>query len=143
MMMRFGVMGLALGGLVLAVAAAVSQPPERREPRDAREPREHAGPPRGGPGHPPPPPPAYEPGRLMPPHVRDELELTPDQAKQLRELEIDVKGRILKLLTEDQKKTLDDFRPRRPPQGGQQRPVRPNDRPERPRPDDQEEDGGD
>jgi hypothetical protein len=98
-----------VGLLVLAGGTVFSQPPEDREPRDGRPPGRRAGPPPNGPRGP------WEPGKLMPPHVRHELKLSVDQDKQLADLEKEVKERILKILTEDQKKQLKELRPEGPP----------------------------
>ena len=44
----------------------------------------------------------YELGQLFPPFVRDQLDLTPEQEKQVAELEAMVKQRLDKMLTADQ-----------------------------------------
>jgi hypothetical protein len=51
----------------------------------------------------------------MPPHVQDELKLSTEQKKQLGDLEKEVKDRILKILTDDQRRQLKDMRPQGPP----------------------------
>jgi hypothetical protein len=51
------------------------------------------------PKEPPMPP---EPGSVMPPFVRDQLKLTPQQEKALGTLESDVKGKLKKILTDVQ-----------------------------------------
>jgi hypothetical protein len=107
---------LALIGLLMAVAGtALSQPPDDDDFRGPPPP-----PRRDGPGGregrlPPPPPGPWEPGRVMPPFVRHELQLSDEQTKQLDELEKDVKDRIFKILTSDQRAQLKDMRPPRPP----------------------------
>jgi hypothetical protein len=45
-------------------------------------------------------------GRVIPPHICDELNLTPEQERQLHALEKDVKDRVMKMLTSEQKKKL-------------------------------------
>ncbi len=62
-------------------------------------------------------PPRYQLGDLFPPHVKDELNLTTEQQRQLAALEAEVKARLDKILTAEQKKQLDRPRPdgRRPP----------------------------
>jgi hypothetical protein len=52
---------------------------------------------------------------VIPPFVRHELELSSEQQKQLDELEKDVKDRIFKILTSDQRAQLKELRPMRPP----------------------------
>jgi hypothetical protein len=69
-------------------------------------------------------------GRVLPPHLRDELDLTEEQDKQLDELEKDVKDRVLKILTADQKKKLRELRrgPGGSPPGGPGSPPEGDDR---------------
>jgi hypothetical protein len=73
------------------------------------------GPPgKGGPGGPgrfggPP-----RPGQVLPPFLRDMLQLTDEQKKLLDALQSDVDARLGKILTEDQKKLLKDMRGRGP-----------------------------
>jgi hypothetical protein len=61
-----------------------------------------------------PPPGRFVPGRLLPEGIRGELALADEQQKQLADLEQEVKERLLKILTADQKKTLDGLRRRGP-----------------------------
>jgi len=84
---------------------AGSPGPDRPGPRDesARRPR------RGG------------PPSVLPPFVRDELRLTEAQQRQLDELDADVRAKIDRILTDDQKRELERVRQRRgggPPPGG-------------------------
>ncbi len=112
-MSKLWVGGLALGVMLVSLVMVAAQPPEGK----GRGPGRNDGPPPGGPGGPPdgpPGPPRWVPGRLMPERVRDELELTDEQEKQLTDLEKEVKERLLKLLTADQKKKLDELRKRGP-----------------------------
>jgi hypothetical protein len=124
--------GLGLGLVLGCIVMAAAQPPEGRD-----RPGRGDGPPRRGPGGPPGGPPrGWEPGRVMPPPIREELELTEDQKKQLADLEKEVKDRILKMLTAEQKKKLDDLRRRGPegpppPPPPPEREGRPPERPDR------------
>jgi Spy/CpxP family protein refolding chaperone len=105
---------LVLAASVVLVLPAASQPPGDRGPGQGRS----GGPPGGRPGGPPDrqaPPPGpgggmFEPGKVLPPHIRDALDLTEEQQDQLDRLEKDVKNRLMKILTADQKKTLKEMR---------------------------------
>jgi hypothetical protein len=91
-------------------------------------PDERGGP--DGPGGRPRP----EPGEVLPRFLRDRLELTDDQEKQLTELENDARGRLAKILTSEQKKTLDGIRDGesgRPPLGGRDAVDSPQGRPKK------------
>lgn len=159
-MKRLWTGGLALGGVLAFVVAAASQPPQRqgeiRNRDNGPPPGQHHGPPPGPPGR-------FELGRVLPPHVRDELDLTDEQEQQVDQLEREVKDRLMEILTTEQKQKLRDLRrhgpggppPGRPPDGrldrGGRRPGGPpsggrperggrsDDRRDRDRPDD---DGG-
>jgi hypothetical protein len=98
--------GAVLVGMALSVAVAVSQPPAEGR--------------RG-------PPPRFELGKVLPPFVEEELDLSKDQKEQLARLEKDVKERLEKILTDKQKekiKTLRPLGPGGPPPGGPGRPGR-------------------
>ena len=82
---------------LLAAGAAFAQPP--------------GGGPPGGPGGPP----KFELGKVLPPHIRQQIELTKDQENELAELEKLVKEKLDKLLTADQKKKIEKAGP---PTGG-------------------------
>jgi hypothetical protein len=113
---------LALGAGILFAVTATSQPRERDEGRDKKD----RPPPRRDGGFRPSPPP-FEPGRLLPPPIKDELRLTRDQEKALQKLEKEVKERLLKILTPAQKKKLEEMQkrgPRRPPRDGRRPPPR-------------------
>jgi len=69
------------------------------------------GPP-GGPGGPMMGPP--RPGEILPAFLRRALDLTAEQNTQLDELQKDVDSRLAKILTDAQKKTLDQMRRRGP-----------------------------
>lgn len=90
--------------VLLLVSAAQSQPPEGR----------------GG-------PPRYQLGQIFPPPLQAELKLTPDQEKELKAIQSELKARLDKLLTEEQKKTAENFRPRRPggPEGAGDKDAQP------------------
>lgn len=102
-MRRHGVGILALGCLAVCVWSAMSQQPGRPGKGPSRRP--------GG-----PPPGPFEPGRVLPPPIREQLDLTPEQETQLSELEKEVRERLLKLLTPEQRAKLREF-PQRGPEG--------------------------
>ena len=103
---------LALGVLALTASAALAQPPRDRDQRGGPPPRpfgpgpHESGPREGGP---------WEPGKIVPPHVIERLKLTAEQRKQLIDLETEVKDKILKLLTDEQKQQLETMKPSGPP----------------------------
>ena len=89
----------------------VSGPGSTQPPRDG--PRGPGGPPR------------FELGRVFPPELREELKLTKEQQAALEAMEKEVKEKLNKLLTAEQKKAAADYRPGGPPgdgPGGQRRP---------------------
>jgi hypothetical protein len=88
--------------LVFALTAGIvaTQPPE--EKKKGRPAGQQKG------------PPPFELGRVLPPGVRDELGLTLEQQQALQEIEKDVRDKLNRLLTEQQRKVIDSFRPRRP-----------------------------
>jgi hypothetical protein len=49
------------------------------------------------------------PGEVLPPFLRRELRLTDEQAKQLDELQKDVDDRLAKILTQDQRRLLEEI----------------------------------
>jgi hypothetical protein len=59
---------------------------------------------RGGIGGPP------QPGQILPPFLQDRLNLTPQQRKQVEELQKEVDGKLAKILTDEQKKQLKEMR---------------------------------
>ena len=105
--------GLAVLTLAICVLSAQSQPPMGRG--------------RGA-------PPRFELGKVLPPFVREELSLTAEQQKQIEELEKEVKQRLEKILTDEQKKKIETIRPRGPgsPGGPPDRPEEPGERPKPP-----------
>ena len=104
---------LALVAAGLFVMTAESQPPE-----GGGKDKGGRGGQRGGPGGPGGGPGRFELGRVLPPFVKDQLNLTEDQEKQLADLEKDVKAKLSKILTADQMKQLQDMRPPRGGPGG-------------------------
>ncbi len=62
----------------------------------------------GGPGGPP------RPGEVLPSFLRDRLELTTEQSKQVEALQKDVDARLAQILTADQKAQLEEMRNRGP-----------------------------
>jgi Spy/CpxP family protein refolding chaperone len=104
---------LVLGALILGVMTATS-PSQGQQDRPPR---------RDG----PPPPRGFEPGKVLPPHIRTGLKLTKEQEMQLDQLEKEVKERLMKILTADQKKKLEELKRRPPPpprDGPRRRPDR-------------------
>jgi hypothetical protein len=89
----FGLVTFSVGMLLLA-SPAISQPPEKGDKE-------------GGKGAPP----KFELGQLFPPPVVEQLNLTPAQEKEIDAIKADVKAKLEKLLTEEQKKIVEDFRP--------------------------------
>jgi hypothetical protein len=55
--------------------------------------------------------PRFELGKVLPPPLRESLNLTNDQEKQLQEIEAELKARLDKLLTDEQKRIAESFRP--------------------------------
>src|SRR5579872_33262 len=88
------------------VLTASSQPPPG-QPKDKK-----------GPGDKEKGPPRYELGKLLPPFVREGLKLTKEQEKQLSDLEAEVKEKLGKILTDEQKKMIESLRPPGGPGGG-------------------------
>lgn len=86
-------------GVVLVGPPAASQPPGGKDGKG-----------KDGKGAPP----RFELGQLFPPPLRAELKLTPEQEKELEALRKDVKAKLEQLLTDEQQKTVENFRPRGP-----------------------------
>ena len=59
------------------------------------------------------PPPQWNPVHVFPPDVRESLNLTDAQEKQIDDLEKEVRGHINKILNAQQRKILNEARPRR------------------------------
>jgi Spy/CpxP family protein refolding chaperone len=64
---------------------------------------------KGGPGGPGGPP-RMELGKGFPPHLIEELNLTNEQQKELEAIEKELKAKLEKLLTAEQKKMVENFR---------------------------------
>jgi len=60
-----------------------------------------------GPGKKGPPP--FELGKILPPFVREALDLTQDQEKQIADLEKAVRAKLLKILTREQQKRISEM----------------------------------
>ena len=75
------------------------------------------------------PPPQWNPVHVFPPDLRDSLDLTEKQEKQIDDLEKEVRGRIDKILTAEQRRILSEFRPMRRGPGGPDGPGGPPDGP--------------
>jgi Spy/CpxP family protein refolding chaperone len=60
------------------------------------------------------PPPQWNPVHLFPPDVRESLNLSAEQEKQMEDLEKEVRGKVDKILTAQQRKVLSQARPRGP-----------------------------
>jgi Spy/CpxP family protein refolding chaperone len=89
---------LSIGALALGIGAcgvmiALAQPP-------------------GGPpgGHGRPDDRGMDPVRFLPPPLRDDLKLTPEQDKQVDALEAELRDKLMKILTPEQQKQLKEFR---------------------------------
>lgn len=91
----FGVLTFA-AAVAMLTGSAASQPPGGKDGKDGK-----------GKG-----PPRFEIGQILPPPLLEELNLTPDQAKEIEAIKADVKAKLDKLLTAEQKKTVENFRPR-------------------------------
>ena len=90
----FGLAALAVAAVFL-VANASSQPPGGKDGKDGK----------GG-------VPRFELGQVIPPPLRAEMKLTPEQEKQIDDLKNELKGKLSKILTPEQIKAAENFRPR-------------------------------
>lgn len=101
---RAGALGLG-AVLVCALGAAYQPPPDQDGPGRGR--REGSPPGQNGelprPPRPPGPPGRFEPGHIMPQKIRDRLDLTDEQDQQVDQLEKEVKDKLMKILTTEQK----------------------------------------
>jgi hypothetical protein len=61
------------------------------------------------------PPRKFELGKVLPPPLLEELDLTPDQLRAIDELQREVKAKLEKILTPEQRKKVENFRPKGPP----------------------------
>jgi hypothetical protein len=96
----FGMMAFAFG-TTLIVLPALSQPPNGKEGKDGKGGGKDGKMAKGG----------FKLGAALPPMLVGELKLTDDQKAKLQEIETDLKGKLDKLLTDDQKKMCENFRP--------------------------------
>jgi hypothetical protein len=97
--MRRVFVGLAaIAALAFITTAGWTQPPEGKEKGS----KEGGKGDKAGPGR-------FQLGRVLPPGVRDRLDLSTEQKRMIDELEKDVKERLSKILTEDQKKKLEQM----------------------------------
>jgi hypothetical protein len=83
--------------MIFVVAQGISQPPAGKEGKDEKK-----GPPR------------FQLGQVFPPPLLEELNLTPEQEKELEAIRKELKAKLEKLLTAEQKKKVENFRPRGP-----------------------------
>lgn len=90
-----------------AIALTASSQPPFGQPKDKK-----------GPGDKEKGPPRYELGKVLPPFVRENLNLTREQEKQIADLESDVKDKLNKILTDEQKKMIEALRTQGGPGGG-------------------------
>lgn len=74
-----------------------------------------------------------QPGQILPPNLRESLNLSSEQRKQLDELQRDIDSRLAKILTEPQRRQLQESR-QRGPGGRGPGGLGPNDRPPQGRP---------
>jgi hypothetical protein len=113
-MRRFPAFVLIFG--IIAIAAVAMHATAQNGPP--------GGPGGGGPGGPPRRDGPGGPGgpgggfHLIPPFAVEKMNLTADQQKQIDELEKEIKAKLYKILTPEQKKILETARPPRPGQGG-------------------------
>ncbi len=118
----FSAMVLFAALATLVSSTAVSQPPPAKEGKmpPGKEGKGGKGGPggdrggKGGPGGERGGPPRFELGQILPPFVMEELELTPEQTKEIAAMQKDLKAKLEKLLTPEQLKKLETARPRGP-----------------------------
>ncbi len=96
----FGMLALSVGMMFVSTEAA-SQPPAGKDGKGGEK------------GHPP----RFELGQVFPPPLLEELNLTPAQTKELDAIKAELKAKLDKLLTAEQKTTIENFRPRGGPGG--------------------------
>src|SRR5258708_33939291 len=125
---------LPLGALMVWAYSATAQPPNPPD-REIKTQTPPGGPRGGRPGNGPPPgQPHWQLGKVIPPPLQDELDLTVDQRKQLIDIEYDVKEKVMKMLTSEQKKKIETMQkrgPGGPPPRGRGQPSNPEDGPGR------------
>jgi len=100
-----GMTALAAGVMLLTTSLALSQPPSDKK-KDKKG------------------PPPYELGKVLPPFVRDALELTEDQERAIADLEKEVRTKLMKILTKEQVARLKKLKgPKGPPKKKDRPPV--------------------
>jgi Spy/CpxP family protein refolding chaperone len=57
------------------------------------------------------------PGQILPPHLQQLLKLTPEQKEKLAKLQKEAEGKVMELLTDEQKKQLEEMKKRLGPGG--------------------------
>ena len=112
-MIRFVMMVMSFVASSVFVMTALSQPPEGGKDKKGQPGKEGKGA-KGG-GKDGKGPPRFELGKVLPPFAIEELNLTKEQEKKIADLEKEVKAKLEKILTAEQKKTLETLRP---PGGG-------------------------
>jgi hypothetical protein len=95
------ILGLALLACVATVATSQGLD-DREDKRPGKRPKG-------------PPPKGFELGKLVPPHILEELELTEEQEKALRALEKETRKKLEKIFTEKQLRQIEKVGRRRPP----------------------------
>jgi Spy/CpxP family protein refolding chaperone len=89
----------ALGALSLFFLTAMAEQPGEKEKGPKKGPGDKKG---------------WEPGKILPPHIRELLELTDDQAQKVDALEQEVRSKLLKIFTDEQKQALQKFNEKGP-----------------------------
>src|SRR5262245_5514441 len=84
------------------LVATADQPPDGKSPPSGRKGQQGGMKEKLGPLR-------FEPGRLLPPALREELHLSGDQISQLDALEKDIKEKLMKILNEEQKRQLNEI----------------------------------
>lgn len=92
----------ALCALALNLAAGLAQPPQDKD-KGQKQGKDKKG------------PPPFELGKVLPPFVMDSLDLTEEQARQIAELEKEVRAKLLKILTADQVDRIKEMKGKGPP----------------------------
>ena len=100
---------LSIMGLVVALLTAGVVATATSQGQDDRKDKGKKGPPPKGKG--------FEIGKVLPPHVMEELELTEEQDKQIRELEKEVRKKLEKILDKKQIDKIKRMGPPRPRDG--------------------------
>lgn len=122
-MFRWSMLLMMAGGWLGMALLCPAQPPGEGDPGGAprveKGPKGDKGPKGGGKfGGPKGKAKGFQLGTVLPPHIREQLQLTEEQASAIRELEKEAKGRLDKILTPEQ---IQIIREARPPMGGSPR----------------------